>query len=146
MNRAAVLLITFVSSLSFLIGCQGDANINLDQEKSYILVDNNRSMLTIYAMLRNDGDRSSDELYADFTIKDQLAERLGSDKILYKTDNQGVPERFSIEEGRGFFISESFSIEEDLQDVDVEESIVINVYDEEEEKILEDTMENIKKE
>ncbi|WP_158736137.1 hypothetical protein [Alteribacillus sp. YIM 98480] len=145
MRRTASILYIIIGCTLFLMGCQGESSIHLDEEESYILTDNDRSTLTVYAMLKNEGDRSSNELYADFTIKDeQLADQLGSEKILFNTNEQGIPERFSIEEGGGYFISESFSVEEELEKTTIEDTFFINVYNEEEEKILEETIENIR--
>ncbi|SFE73917.1 hypothetical protein [Alteribacillus iranensis] len=129
--------------LCITASCSNDVSLSLDEEDSYVLVDYEREFLTVHATLRNDGSQDANGLYAEFSVDDEkAAEVLGFDHLLFNEKADGMPERFTVSENSGFFISEGFVLHETIPPEHFNSTITVQISNDEE-TLLEASLDNL---
>ncbi|KHF38836.1 hypothetical protein [Halalkalibacter okhensis] len=114
--------------LLIITACGPEVLLEIDQEQTRIIHDNEIEMVSIYVRVENNGQLPANDLSARFLIDDpnvQLA--LGGQNEIVFTDTEGNPEPFQLSGGSSFFIAEVFSLESDVTDEDLREAITVEI-------------------
>ncbi|MFV8827418.1 hypothetical protein ACNSTQ_06335 [Alkalihalobacterium sp. APHAB7] len=99
-------------------------------EQSRIILDEERNLLTFYIRLENTSNLSSPNLFAKFELlNEELVEEFGQETLVFANESQ-IPEAFKIGANSGFFIGESFEVEQTFAEEVLTDAVEVVIFDE----------------
>ncbi len=120
----------------FLTGCGPQPEIEGDLEESYLGVDEERGMLTVYARIANHSALPSGDLYAQFEITHEgLANQISENGVIVFTDSHGEPQLFRVNGHSGYFLAESFEMSSPIALEELSEAVEVVIFNEEDEEV-----------
>ncbi|WP_418199006.1 hypothetical protein [Alkalihalobacterium sp. APHAB7] len=123
-------LILLFSTLFVLASCGPQLEIQGDMEQSRIILDEERNLLTFYIRLENTSNLSSPNLFAKFELlNEELVEEFGQETLVFANESQ-IPEAFKIGANSGFFIGESFEVEQTFAEEVLTDAVEVVIFDE----------------
>ncbi|MDE5412653.1 hypothetical protein [Alkalihalobacterium chitinilyticum] len=136
-------LILLSLTLFVLASCGPQLEIQGDMEQSRIIMDEDRNLLTFYVRLENTSNLSSPNLFAKFELlNEELVEAFGQETLVFVNESQ-VPEAFKIGANSGFFIGESFEVEQTFAEEELTEAVEVVIFDEAGDDITRFTITNV---
>ncbi|MFC0469529.1 hypothetical protein ACFFHM_02980 [Halalkalibacter kiskunsagensis] len=89
--------------LAVLTACGPEVTIEIDEERTHIIFDEEREMISLYIRIINKGELPAKDLYALFLFTDENVQTaLGELRELTFSDSHGVPEVFQLNGGSSF--------------------------------------------
>ncbi|WP_332633023.1 hypothetical protein [Halalkalibacter flavus] len=136
--------IIFLFLLFVATACGPEVTLEIDQDQTRIIHDNEIEMASIYVRIENKGQLPANDLSARFLIVDSNVQSAlsGQDEIVF-SDTDGNPEQFQLSGGSSFFFAEVFSLETDVTDEDLREGIIVEIYNAQGEILTEHTIEHV---
>ncbi|ARK31449.1 hypothetical protein [Halalkalibacter krulwichiae] len=139
--------ILLFSLLFLLSSCGPQLLLEVDQEQTRIIFNDEIDMASLYVRLENNGQLPANELYARFILQDeQVQEAFGGLNDFVFSDAEGTPEHFNIRPDSSYFIAEAFSLTTELNKEHLLDSISIEVYDSNDNLLVEHTINQITEE
>lgn len=133
----------FLFILLALIACSSEANVYGDVKESKIIVDEERKTLNFYALIKNDSQKDTGNLFAKFIIQNEdLKKALGSGELEF-SDKQDKPISFSISANSGYFITFSNYYDAQLPPDELKGAVDVVIYDENEKEVTRFTIQNV---
>ncbi|WP_227936855.1 hypothetical protein [Alkalihalobacillus deserti] len=137
-----ILILLF--SLFLLVGCGPEVSIEIDPEQTRIIYDEELEMVSFYVRLENRGPLPADNLYARFVVEQPVVQNaLGGTNDFLFLDSQGHPELFRLSSDSSYFIAEAFSLEAEVTEEDLVNSIRVEIYDSSDQVIAEHTLSQV---
>ncbi|WP_209125543.1 hypothetical protein [Alkalihalobacillus sp. BA299] len=123
-------IILLLLTIFIVTSCGPQVEIQGDIEKSKVIIDEDRNLLTLYVRLQNTSSLPSDNLYAKFELlSDELIKEIGQETIVFVNDKQ-IPEPFNISPNSGYFIGESFEVNQTFTEEMVSGAVEVVIFDE----------------
>ncbi|WP_078430362.1 hypothetical protein [Alkalihalobacterium alkalinitrilicum] len=123
-------IILFFSIVFVLASCGPQVEIQGDVDQSKVIIDEDRNLLTFYVRLENTSNLPSGNLFAKFELLSaELIEELGQETIPFVNENQ-IPEAFKISANSGYFIGESFEVEQIFTEETLADAVEVVIFDE----------------
>ncbi|WP_216828265.1 hypothetical protein [Alkalihalobacterium elongatum] len=118
------------TALIGMASCGPQLEIQGDIEQSHIIMDEDRNLLTFYVRLENTSNLTSPNLFAKFELlSDELVEEFGQETIVFVNESQ-IPEAFKINANSGYFIGESFDVEQTFSEEELSDAVEVVIFDE----------------
>lgn len=129
-----------------LIGaCGNEPNIAPNNEESKVIIDEERSLINFYVLLENQNRKPVGPLYAKFIIYDETLQDAVGAEVIDFTNEEGTKQPFYIEGNKGYFISESFLYDAELDNEELENMVEVVISDENEMELIKFFIPNIEK-
>ncbi|MCL7749136.1 hypothetical protein [Halalkalibacter alkaliphilus] len=127
--------------------CGPEVTLEIDQDQTRIIHDNEIEMASIYVRIENKGQLPANDLSARFLIVDSNVQAAlsGQEEIVF-SDSDGNPEQFHLSGGSSFFFAEVFSLETDVTNEDLREGVIVEIYNAQGELLAEHTIERVTQE
>ncbi|QOY34189.1 hypothetical protein AWH56_015790 [Anaerobacillus isosaccharinicus] len=139
------LILVLLIILFILTACGNEPNITPNTEESKIIIDEERSLINFHVLLANDNRKRIGPLYAKFIIYDEtLQDAIGADVIEF-TDDHGNKQPFFIEGKKGYFISETFLYNAEIDREELINMVEVVISDENEMEIQQFLISTIEK-
>ncbi|MEB1806280.1 MAG: hypothetical protein LPK26_03060 [Bacillaceae bacterium] len=136
-------LILLSLTLVVLASCGPQLEIQGDMEQSRIILDEERNLLTFYVRLENTSNLSSPNLFAKFELlNEELVEEFGQETLVFVNESQ-IPEAFKIGANSGFFIGESFEVEQTFAEEVLSDAVEVVIFDEAGDDIIRFSITNV---
>ncbi len=139
-----------IIALSILVlivsACGGETNITPNTDESKIIIDEERSLITFYALIENENRGKVGPLYAKFIIYDEtLQDAIGGYEVIEFTNDTGEKQPFSIDGKSAYFISESFLFNAELDNEELVNQVEVVISDENKMELVQFLIPNIEK-
>ena len=129
----------------FVSACGGETKISPNTEESKVIIDEERSLVTFYALLENENRSSIGPLYAKFIIYDETLQNAIGDNVIDFTNEEGEKQPFAIDGKSAYFISESFVYNAELDNEELVNQVEVVISDENELELLQFLISNTEK-
>jgi hypothetical protein len=140
-------LIIFLLLIILLTGCGPELSIQIDEEQTRIIFDEEIDMLSLYVRVLNTGQLPANDLYARFIIDEPaVQEAIGGIEEFVFTDSNGEARLFQLKADSSYFIAEAFSLESNLKEADLLDSITVEILNSKDKLIVEHTFNQVAKE
>ncbi|MCT8140381.1 hypothetical protein H1D32_23390 [Anaerobacillus sp. CMMVII] len=125
--------------------CGSETKINPNSDESKLIIDEERTLVTLYVLLENENRKKAGPFYAKFIIYDEtLQDAIGAEVVDF-TAEDGKKQPFFIDGSNSFFLSESFYYEAELDNEELVNMVEVVISDENEMEILQFLISNIEK-
>ncbi|ERN52881.1 hypothetical protein M3689_07480 [Alkalihalophilus marmarensis] len=134
----------FLLLIFLLSGCGPSLEVTIDEEATRLIVDEERSLLTIYTRFENPTAIPSGPLSVQFHINDEnLLDQLDQESPFAFMDRKGNLETFDIKPNGSYFISESFAYQVEEPIDELQGMIEVAVLDESETELARMTVNQV---
>ncbi|OIJ10425.1 hypothetical protein BKP37_17965 [Anaerobacillus alkalilacustris] len=138
-------IVILILSISLLTACGNEPNITPNTDESRIIIDDELSTVSLYAVMKNENRNKVGPLYAKFIIYDEtLQEAIGAEVIDFTLGN-AQKQPFYIDGNEEYFISESFLYDAQLDDDELINMVEVVISDENGMEIIQFLIPNVKK-
>ncbi|MFC0557651.1 hypothetical protein [Halalkalibacter alkalisediminis] len=140
MNRLFILVL----SVFLLGGCGPEVTIDIDSEQTRVIYDEELEMVSFYVRLENTGTLPANDLYARFILDHPTVQQsIGGKADFLFQDSEGNLEVFRISPDSSYFIAEAFSLEAEINEEDLVNTIHVEIYDSRDQILTEHTFSQV---
>jgi hypothetical protein len=143
--RVAFKVLMLLLIILMISACGNEPNLTPNTEESKLIIDEERSLINFYVLLKNENRKRVGPLYAKFIIYDETLQNAIGAEIVDFTKDDGEKQPFFIESNKSYFISESFLYNAELDDEELVNMVEVVISDENEMEILQFLIPNIEK-